>query len=287
MISVLKKAVPASVKLRLYNGKEYLKGFISPVEYVPYRWSTSRIRGSMCRNNLTNDLLANFHYFNLDRLALIYGTDKFGSHFYTPHYHKHLKKYRWKRINLLEIGAGGYKNKYDGGHSLRTWKKYFPFGKITAIDIFDKSPLQERRITILQGSQADEKFLHDVIDKIGTPDVIIDDGSHINEHVITSFEILFPLLKDDGLYIIEDTQTSYWEKFGGSMDKRDQTNMMNYFKEKIDGLNHVEFIEPGFIPGYTDTHILSITFYHNMIFIQKGNNTEPSNKVTNNEILND
>lgn len=71
------------------------------------------------------------------------------------------------------------------------------------------------------------------------------------------------------------------------MDKRDQTNMMNYFKEKIDGLNHVEFIEPGFIPGYTDTHILSITFYHNMIFIQKGNNTEPSNKVTNNEILND
>lgn len=92
MISVLKKAIPTSVKIRLYNGKEYIKGFISPVEYVPYRWSTSRIRGSMCRNNLTNDLLANFHYFNLDRLALIYGTDKFGSHFYTPHYHKHLKK---------------------------------------------------------------------------------------------------------------------------------------------------------------------------------------------------
>ena len=41
--------------------------------------------------------------------------------------------------------------------------------------------------------------------KYGPFDIIIDDGSHINRDVIVSFEQLFPLLNDKGLYIIEDT----------------------------------------------------------------------------------
>ena len=33
----------------------------------------------------------------------------------------------------------------------------------------------------------------------------MDDGSHTNKDVIKSFELLFPLLNDNGLYIVEDT----------------------------------------------------------------------------------
>ncbi len=36
-------------------------------------------------------------------------------------------------------------------------------------------------------------------------DIIIDDGSHMNRDVIKSFELLFPLLNDNGIYIVEDT----------------------------------------------------------------------------------
>src|SRR5882757_9979464 len=74
-------------------------------------------------------------------------------------------------------------------------------------------------INIFKGSQVDKEFLRNVIKKIGNPDIIIDDGSHVNEHMIDTFKILFPLLKDGGVYVVEDTQTSYWPEFGGDSEK--------------------------------------------------------------------
>ena len=100
-------------------------------------------------------LKAFMFYFNLSKIALCHKTDKFGYHFYTPHYQKHFNSFRFKKIKLLEIGVGGYKEPLIGGNSLRMWKSYFPFAKIFSIDIFEKSFLQERRIRIFQGSQID------------------------------------------------------------------------------------------------------------------------------------
>lgn len=39
----------------------------------------------------------------------------------------------------------------------------------------------------------------------GSLDVVIDDGSHRVDHQIASFEVLFPLLSDHGIYVVEDT----------------------------------------------------------------------------------
>ena len=50
----------------------------------------------------------------------------------------------------------------------------------------------------------------------GPPDVIIDDGSHIGEHVCTTFEALFPSMAAGGVYVIEDLHTSYWPSYGGA-----------------------------------------------------------------------
>jgi hypothetical protein len=235
--------------------------------------------------NLIADIKAFGLGFNLDRLGKIYRTDKAGSHSYTPHYQAHLKKFKFKRIHLLEIGVGGYEDPQNGGSSLRMWKKYFPFGKIFSFDIFDKSALQERRIKIFQGSQVDADFLDKVIQEMGTIDVIIDDGSHINEHVIETFKLLFPKLKDGGIYIIEDTQTSYWPYYGGdSEDLKNPNTMMNYFKGLLDSMNNKEFIIPNYQQTYFDKKIISMHFYHNLIFIYKGNNDEESNIVVNNQM---
>lgn len=234
--------------------------------------------------NLVNNVKAICWSHDLNKLAAIYRTDKTGSHFYTPHYQLHLKKFKFRRINLLEIGVGGEENPLAGGKSLKMWKKYFPFGKIFSIDIYDKSSLQENRIKIFQGNQVDKNFLERVTNEIGTIDIIIDDGSHINEHVIETFKMLFPKLKDGGIYVVEDTQTSYWKDFGGdSEDLSNAKTLMNFFKSLTDSLNNKEFIKLNYQQSYFDKKIISIHFYHNLIFIYKGNNDEESNRVVNNQ----
>ena len=214
----------------------------------------------------------------------MFGTDKAIGHYYLPHYQKHFKSFKFKKIRLLEIGVGGYEQPDYGGHSLRLWKSYFWFGHIFAIDIHDKSGLQDNRISIFKGSQVDIAFLDEVFECTGPLDIIIDDGSHINDHVITTFKLLFPKLKHGGIYVIEDTQTSYWSDYGGdSDDLNNPKTIMSFFKGLTDGLNHKEFIKQDFEPNYFDKHIISMHFYHNLIFIYKGLNDEPSNLVKNNE----
>ena len=223
--------------------------------------------------------------FDLNKMALIHKTDKFGYHFYTPHYQSHFKKFKFKKIKLLEIGVGGYENPLIGANSLRMWKTYFPLAKIFSMDIFDKSFLQENRITIFKGSQIDEIFLDQIIQETGELDIIIDDGSHINEHVIESFQYLFPKLKKGGIYVVEDTQTSYWKEYGGSSKNlKKQDTIYAFFKSLIDCLNSEEFILDNYKKTYYDKHIISMHFYHNLIFIYKGDNDEPSNKVRNNKL---
>lgn len=221
---------------------------------------------------------------DLTRLALIFGTDKVHIHNYIVHYESFLKRFRNRKINLLEIGVGGYMNPNKGGESLRMWKHYFRRSVIHAIDLHDKSALQEERIKIFQGDQSDEAFLKTVIREMGEPDVIIDDGSHINEHVISSFQILFPFLKEGGIYFIEDTQTSYWKEYGGSTDLENKKTLGNFFKGLTDGLNYEEYLIPGYQPSYYDQWITGIHFFHNLIVIEKGRNNEGSNLVSNGQV---
>ena len=250
--------------------KEFLRSKLSVTQF-------RRLR------NLYHDLIASGYGFNLNRLAKIYGTDKVGDHNYTPHYISHFRKFKFKSINLLEIGVGGYNDIHKGANSLRMWKKYFPFGQIFGIDIFDKSPLEEPRIKIFRGSQVDVNFLEDVVMRTGELDIIIDDGSHINEHVIQTFKLLFPKLKDGGIYVIEDTQTSYWEDFGGdSKDLKNSNTTMNFFKHLTDSMNNEEFVIDRYEKTIFDKKIVSMHFYHNLIFIYKGDNNEKSNQVVDN-----
>jgi hypothetical protein len=235
--------------------------------------SVSRLRKL---RNLVRDIKAFGRGSDLNKLAEIYQTDKIGNHCYTPHYASHLKKFKYDRIKLLEIGVGGYENLHEGGNSLRMWKKYFPFGKIFSIDLFDKSSLQENRIKIFCGSQIDTNFLEKITNKIGEIDIIIDDGSHINEHVIETFKMLFPKLKNGGIYVVEDTQTSYWKDYGGDMDLSNSKTTMNFFKGLTDSLNYKEFKNTNHEHDYFGSKIRSIHFYHNLIFIYKGDNNNGS-----------
>lgn len=161
----------------------------------------------------------------LSRLAILYGTDKFGYHDYTPNYHQMLQGWRDRPLRMLEIGVGGYGGEDRGGESLEVWRDYFAKAQITGIDIQKKTMDLGPRVQILQGSQVDAEFLSGTVADRGPFHIILDDGSHRNEHVVESFGLLFPTLEPGGIYIIEDVQTAFFPRFGGSLALADPNSV--------------------------------------------------------------
>ncbi len=133
---------------------------------------------------------------------------------YMPVYERYFSPFRDANPTLLEIGVA------QGG-SLDMWRAYFgPDAIICGIDI---RPVCAKRVTppnlVRIGSQDDPVFLKTVIDEIGHPDLVIDDGSHVATDQLSCFRTLWPELKNGGLYVVEDTHTAYWEEFGGGYGK--------------------------------------------------------------------
>lgn len=249
------------------NLREYIRKRITPSRYLEYK-------------KLQKKVLVFFASSNLNKLAQLNGTDKWNDHWYTQHYQRHFNPFRLKRIKVLEIGIGGYENPYSGGDSLRMWRSYFPFAEIHGLDIIDKSVHKERNINIHVGSQVDPVLLQDIIKKHGPFDIIIDDGSHQNEHVIFSFEHLFLNgLAKNGIYVVEDTQTSYWTDYGGVSDNLENNiTMMNYFKKMVDVVNCQDYLWNKDLTSKLDYYITGMHFYHNLIFIYKGSNRNQDEK---------
>lgn len=176
----------------------------------------------------------------LDALANHHGTDK-GSfhHDYCRYYERYVEHLRTLPITLLEVGVGGDADENVGGHSLRMWHEYFKRGKIIGVDIYNKVGIMNSRTKFYQISQDDKASLTSMIETEGRPDIIIDDASHINPLTIKTFEILFPLLKNGGIYIVEDLETSYWSDKGyeGSKDPNKGATIVNYLKGMVDSPN--------------------------------------------------
>ncbi|MGA8246605.1 MAG: CmcI family methyltransferase [Nocardioides sp.] len=215
---------------------------------------------------------------SLSELAEEFGSDKWGVHRYTPHYERHFSHLRDDEMVVIELGIGGYAREREGGASLKMWKWFFPRAQVVGVDIQDKSFVNQHRIQAFQGSQTDRRLLRRIVSRYGAPTIVIDDGSHRPPHVIKSFQILFPMLADGGFYVIEDTQTSYWPEWKGSLDLDDPGTSMALVKRLVDGLNYEEFLPEDYEPTYTDLHIVAVHCYHNLVVIEKGDNREGSNK---------
>ena len=108
--------------------------------------------------------------------------------------------------------------------------------KIIGIDINQECKKFEKdNIQIFIGDQKDPHFLSEIIKKVGKPDIIIDDGGHTSNQQITSFNVLYNHMKDNGTYLVEDTHTSYWQEW---QDRPDGLTFMDYAKELSDKLNN-------------------------------------------------
>lgn len=167
-----------------------------------------------------------------------HGTDKLWIHHYDEEYARHFNPLRDKQIRILEIGIGGWTIPRRGGESLKVWRDFFEAGHITGIDIEPKQWLNEERVKTVVCDQSDVSQLEELNERYGPWDVIIDDGSHIQDHILTSFMTLFPLLNPGGIYVIEDMATAYVEEgYGGNPTPTESETSIALVCNLIDGIN--------------------------------------------------
>ena len=178
-------------------------------------------------------------------------------------YEKYFSSLRDSKINILEIGI-------ENGDSLRIWREYFSKANICGVDI-DKKNFKIDNVDIQHGDQSNNVFLLSLINIYKNFDIIIDDGSHQAKHIISSFNFLFPYLNDNGIYIIEDLQTSYFPRYGGSrINLNKKQSSMNFVKSLADSINYEKNNRPFFKKNKFDGLIKSIHFHQNIAFIYKG-----------------
>jgi cephalosporin hydroxylase len=116
------------------------------------------------------------------------------------------------------------------------WRHYFPHAAIYGIDLYEKWFESESRITTLTADQSDPSALSRAVDGCPPFDLVVDDGSHVGSHVITTFDVLFPKVTPGGYYAIEDLETSYLPAYGGGPPGAANTAAA-LAKELIDDVN--------------------------------------------------
>lgn len=201
-------------------------------------------------------------------------------HHYFEIYERHFEKYKGKDVALMEIGV------YHGG-SLQMWKNYF--GKNSRIYGIDINPeckkFEDDNVKIFIGSQEDRSFLRDVLKQIPELDIIIDDGGHTMRQQIVSFEVLYDRIKEDGIYLCEDTHTSYWKKYGGGYKRRG--SFIEYSKQLIDFLYSLYPLKgsPPVNNFSKTTH--SMHFYPGILVIEKRKMETPVDSMTGTRTIND
>ncbi|RFS93754.1 glycosyltransferase [Klebsiella aerogenes] len=205
-------------------------------------------------------------------------SDKWELYLHT--YHQYLSSIRSHVNDFLEIGV-------QNGGSLEIWRDYFYNAEnIVGCDInpeCQKLKYDDNAIKIIIGNSSTE-IVKAQIQKISPSfDLIIDDGSHDSSDIIKSFLLYFPLIKDNGIYIIEDLHCSYWQDFEGGL--YDPFSSMAFLKKLADVQNHEhwgitlsaeEFFQPFYehygcenLGSINYSEIHSVTFLNSLCIIQK------------------
>lgn len=203
-------------------------------------------------------------------------------HHYFDVYQRHLGRFRDTECHLLEFGV------MDGG-SLILWSEFLgPKARITAVDIDPRTARYDRirpNVRVLVGDQAEQATLDRLVAEHGPFDIAIDDGGHTARQQINTFNGIYAAVAEHGVYICEDTHTSYWPDF---QDAGPGVTMIEHAKKLVDELHSIyqsaartRFSLP---MGERDGELrvsrfaavtYSVQFYDSMIVFEKRPRAEP------------
>jgi hypothetical protein len=184
---------------------------------------------------------------------------------YFPAYEAHFSRYVNRPMLFLEIGSGR-------GGSAQMWKRYLgPHAQIVSIDINPEcTKFEEDQIAFRIGSQSDTAFLATVLEEFGTPDVVLDDGSHQMADVVATFRYLYPRTAPAGVYLVEDLHTAYWDEYGGGVGR--EGSFIELCKALIDELN-ADWTRGTLPPTEFTRSTLSMHFYDGIVAFERGRHT--------------
>ena len=204
---------------------------------------------------------------SMEILGRKYKSDKITHHRYHEIFPHFISKFYDKEGGIIEIGVEQF-------NSIKMWLELFKNSHIYGYDININDAGE--KYTIFKGDQSKEDDLDRFINIIKTPIYFInDDGSHIPEHQVLTFNKLFPILEDGGIYIIEDIETSYWTKgdiynYPTNYGYKNPNSVVELFKNIIDCVNS-EFLQENInSPIKHLDNIKMISFAYNCIIIEKG-----------------
>jgi hypothetical protein len=209
------------------------------------------------------------------------GSDKYYQHQYHIYYEPWLHHFRDCAFSMLEVGFGA-------GQSAHAWLEYFPLAQLAVMDIGTDAATTPR-LKIVKGDQSSEQDRQAVIDALGAMAIIVDDGSHIPEHQIATFNHFFvEMLQPGGVYIIEDIETSYWKSgdcygYDTRYGREHPLNIVNVFSNILHDSVNKEFQlsppspnnHPPLTPDATK-NISQVVFARNCVIVRKKNAEELS-----------
>lgn len=183
---------------------------------------------------------------------------------YFPVYERHFAPWRNRTTTFWEIGV-------NTGASINMFQRYFgPLARIVGIDIRPecRSLNGKPGLHVRIGNQSDPKFLKEVIDEFGIPDIVLDDGSHVASDVWNTFQFVYPQMLKNGVYIVEDALAQYREETGGGPTHPD--NFVNRSKVFVDQLNARPTYRTGVVRDPMLSGTASVCFYTGMVVFEKG-----------------
>jgi len=128
-------------------------------------------------------------------------TDKNTTHCYIDSVYEHLfNKVQDTYLNVLEIGI-------DRCGSINLWKEYFSNATIYGIDVINFQEINDERIKLFKNNAYDINFVNSLPNNF---DLIIDDGPHTLDSMVSFLQYYQSKLNDHGILIIEDIQDINW-----------------------------------------------------------------------------
>ena len=199
-----------------------------------------------------------------------YKSTKRSSYFWV--YDLLLEKYVGKPVTVVEVGV------LNGGGLFMLRQLLGESARIIGVDLNPECKYFEKYgfeiYTLNQSNPVEWKAF---FEKIGPIDVLIEDGGHTNKQQINTAIHSIEYIIDGGIYVSEDTHTSYWREFGNPS----KWSFVEFAKSIVESINGRGPNVNTRIRHFAE-RISSVQFFESMVCLHvDSQRTHPSERTVN------
>jgi hypothetical protein len=187
-------------------------------------------------------------------------------------YDQIFKNFINKKIVFVEVGV-------SNGGSLFMWRDYLGLeARIIGIDFNPTARKWEKYgFDIFIGNQSDPEFWKSFYEKVGSIDILVDDGGHTNEQQIQTIDNSYKFINNGGVIVVEDVHASYLKEFGNPSSY----SFINFCFSIVNKINN-RSLGKNYINNYQN-RIHKIDFYESLVTLHVDDGKCKKNQAIDNE----